>query len=191
MVWGAFQFGNWGRLAQRGYAAVAQAGYRLTAVPWNPWLRGTFSFSSGDSNPTDGVHDTFFDLLSTPRPYALNPIYNDLMNVIDVGSELILDPIESVNTRTTLHGLWLSSSRDQWYSGGGAFDNNLFGFVGKPSSHKSYLGTVADSGLTWKVNKHLTLYLYGGHMFGGSVVGANYPSGREETFGYAESTISF
>jgi len=29
--------------------------------------------------------------------------------------------------------LWLSSSRDLWYAGGGAFDNHLFGYTGRPS----------------------------------------------------------
>lgn len=54
-----------------------------------------------------------------------------------------------------------------------------------------YLGTVLDTGITWKINGHLNIYFYGGRMFAGSVVGANYPAGRDETFGNAESTLAF
>jgi len=55
----------------------------------------------------------------------------------------------------------------------------------------SYLGTVVDTGVNWKACQHLNLYFYGGQMFGGSVVGSNFPAGRGLTFGYAESTLSF
>ncbi len=190
LIWGAYQFGEWGKLTQRAYAIVGEAGYRLDDAPWTPWLRAGYDMSSGDSDPNDGVHGTFFQILPTPRIYALNPVYN-MMNLTDALGELIIFPRGDLNLRTTLHGLWLSSAYDRWYSGGGAFDNHIFGYTGRPSFGRSYLGTVLDSGLTWQATSHLSFYLYGGHMFGGSVIAANFPGGREETFGYAEGVISF
>ena len=129
-------------------------------------------------------------MLPTPRLYALNPVYN-MMNLTDVLAELILFPRSDVNVRTTLHGLWLSSSHDLWYAGGAAFDDHIFGYTGRPSFGKSYLGSVLDSGLTWRASSHVSCSLYCGHMFGGSVAAANFPAGREETFGYLETTGSF
>lgn len=190
MVWGAYQFGDWGSQSQQSYAAVAQVGYRLVDAAWKPWLRFIYQMSSGDSNPNNNVHGTFFQILPTPRVYALNPIYN-MMNNIDAGTELILAPMKNLESRTTMHALWLSSSYDRWYAGGGAFDSHLFGYTGRPSFGKSYLGTEVDTGLLWKMSEHLTGGMFAGHFFGGSVVASNFPQGRGETFGYVESIFSF
>jgi hypothetical protein len=132
LVWGAYQFGAWGSQSQQAYAAVVQAGYRLDQAPWKPWLRLNYQLSSGDSDPNDGVHGTFFQILPTPRFYALNPIYN-MMNNLDAGAEMILSPLDGFESRTTMHALWLASSYDRWYSGGGAFDNHLFGSLPVPA----------------------------------------------------------
>lgn len=190
LVWGAYQFGNWGSQSQQAYAAVAQAGYRLGDAPWKPWLRFTYQMSSGDSNPNNNVHGTFFQILPTPRAYALNPIYN-MMNNIDAGTEVILSPLKDFESRSTMHALWLSSAYDRWYSGGGAFDNHLFGYTGRPSFGHSYLGTELDTGFLWKLSRYLTAGMFAGHFFGGSVVASNFPQGRGETFGYVESIVSF
>ena len=169
---------------------MGQIGYRLDQPAWKPWLRFIYQISSGDSNPNNNVHGTFFQILPTPRVYALNPIYN-LMNNIDAGTELILSPLSSLESRTTMHALWLSSSSDRWYAGGGAFNNNLFGYTARPSFGKSYLGTELDTGLSWRLNEYVVLSVFAGHFFGGSVVAANFPQGRGETFGYCESIVSF
>jgi len=190
LVWGAYQFGNWGDQIQSAWAAVAQMGYRFDDVPWKPWSRAGFQMTSGDSTPKNDVHSTFFQILPTPRVYALNPIYN-MMNEIDANAELVLDPLSNLESRTTFHSLWLSSSKDLWYNGGGAFDGHIFGYAGRPSFGKSYLGSELDTGLTWKLRRHLQLSLFAGHFFGGSVVKANFPAGSGETFGYAESIVTF
>lgn len=190
LIWGAYQIGSWGKLTQSAYTYTAQAGYRFDSIPWRPWLRALYTFGSGDSDKHDSTHGTFFQILPTARVYALTPVYN-MMNTNDLGGQLILRPLRNLEWRSDLDALWLSSSRDLWYAGGGAFDNHLFGYTGRPSFGRSYLGTVVDTGVNWKVCQHLNLYFYGGQMFGGSVVGANFPAGRALTFGYAESTLSF
>ncbi len=190
LIWGVYQIGSWGKLNQSSYAYTAQAGYRFDQIPWEPWLRALYTFGSGDSDAHDSTHGTFFQILPTPRIYALTPIYN-MMNTTDLGAQLIVNPLRNLELRSDLDALWLSSSRDRWYAGGGAFDNHLFGYTGRPSFGASYLGTLVDASANWKVSPHLGLYFYAGQVFGGSVVGANFPAGRALTFGYAESTISF
>jgi hypothetical protein len=190
LLWGVYQFGDWGRQTQAAWASATQIGYRFDDIPWKPWPRGGFQISSGDSSPNDDVHSTFFQILPTPRLYALNPIYN-MMNNFDASAELVLAPLSNVEARTTFHSLWLSSSRDLWYYGGGAFDSHIFGYIGRPSFGKSYLGSELDGGITWKVCRYLQMSFFTGHFFGGSVVGDTFPAGRGETFGYAESILSF
>ena len=56
-----------------------------------PWIRGGFTIGSGDGNPNDSTHGTFFQVLPTPRPYARFPFFN-MMNTEDRFGALILRP---------------------------------------------------------------------------------------------------
>ncbi len=55
---------------------------RSLAPKLKPWMRGGFTMGSGDGNPNDNRHGTFFQLLPTPRPYARFPFFN-MMNTED------------------------------------------------------------------------------------------------------------
>jgi alginate export protein len=187
LIWTAGQFGSWGNQSQRAYAVAAEAGYRFEHVSWKPWLRGGYTVGSGDGNPHDSTHSTFFQILPTPRLYAFFPFFN-MMNLDDAMGQLILDPRQDVQIQTSIHGLRLDSSRDLWYSGGGAFNNKLFGYAGRPSLGRNYLATLADCQINWTVNRHVALQFYYGHAFGGNVVGAIYRSGREGDYGFIQVT---
>jgi len=187
LLWTAGQFGSWGGQSQRAYAVVAEAGYLVEQVAWKPWLRFGYTLGSGDGNPKDGTHSTFFQILPTPRLYAFFPFFN-MMNVNDAMAQLLLSPLPPIEVQTSLHGLWLDSNRDLWYSGGGAYNNTFFGYAGRPSFGHSYFATLADCQVTWKINPHVEVRLYYGHAFGGNVVAATYPAGREADFGFIQTT---
>lgn len=187
LVWAAGQFGSWGNESQRAYAMVAEAGYRWDYAVWKPWLRFGYTVGSGDSNPKDGTHGTFFQILPTPRQYAFFPFFN-MMNLDDAMGQLVLNPLSKVEIRASIHGLWLNSRSDLWYSGGGAYNNSIFGYAGRPSFGNDYLATLADCQITWNANRYLAVQLYYGHAFGGSVVGSIYPAGREGDFGFIQTT---
>ncbi len=62
--WGAFQTGSWGVQKQRSAAGSIEAGFQphfWSAV--RPWFRGGFDYTSGDGNPNDNTHGTFFAVL--------------------------------------------------------------------------------------------------------------------------------
>lgn len=189
LLWSAGQFGSWGEQSQRAYAVVAEAGYRLQDAPGKPWLRFGYTIGSGDGNQADSTHGTFFQILPTPRLYAMTPFYN-MMNINDAMTQLVLNPLTNLEIQSSLHGLWLDAKKDRWYSGGGAFDNRIFGYAGRPSNGDGYLGSLADCQATWKMNTHVALQLYYGHIFGGSVAGSIYPLGREADYGYIQTTFS-
>ena len=189
LLWSAGQFGSWGAQSQRAYAVVAEAGYRLAHAPWKPWLRFGYTIGSGDDDKKDSTHSTFFQILPTPRLYAMTPFYN-MMNINDAMAQLLLHPLANLEIQSSLHGLWLDAKKDRWYSGGGAFDNRIFGYAGRPSNGFGYLGSLADCQATWKMNSHFALQLYYGHIFGGSVAGSIYPAGRETDYGFIQTTFS-
>lgn len=97
-----------------------------------------------------------------------------MMNIDDAMAEVILNPVRGLELQSDLDGLWLDSQEDLWYTGGGAYDNAYFGYMGRPSGGRSYLGTLADCQVTWKINTHVTSQVYYWHVFGGDVIGSVY-----------------
>lgn len=189
LFWGALQNGSWGRLAQRSGALAAEAGWQppfLRAV--RPWLRGGFNYGSGDRNPNDNTHGTFFQVLPTPRVYARFPFFN-MMNCRDAFGELLLRPSKALTIRGDVHSLALADRNDLWYSGGGMYQPWTFGYTGRPSNGRSSLATLFDGSAEYNVNVHASVGVYFGHAAGKLVTESIYPNGKNANFGYLELTF--
>lgn len=160
LVWGAGQFGDWGDLNHRAAAIAVEGGYQFggrIADKIKPWIRAGYFRSSGDGDPADGAHNTFFQILPTPRVYARFPFYN-LMNNEDVFAQLRLKPHAKLSLRADAHYLRLSNAKDLWYVGGGAFQRQTFGYIGRPSNGNKALGAMIDLSVDWNVT------LMSGHL---------------------------
>jgi hypothetical protein len=189
--WGALQSGKWGVLSQRSGAGAVEGGYQPHfAKPVRPWFRAGYYYSSGDGNPNDGTHGTFFAVLPTPRVYARFPFFNS-MNNTDVFGEVVLRPGKNLTIRSDVHGLWLSSSKDLWYSGGGAFQPWTFGFQGRPSGGDTKLANLYDISGDCKFSHGLSLTLYFGWAQGGQVIKNIYPTDSNGALGYTELNYRF
>ena len=190
LLWGVYQTGGWGALTQRSWALAAELGYQPD-MPWRPWLRAGINLGSGDGDPADSKHETFFPLLPTGRQYAQFPFFNS-MNTRDVFIQLILRPVPGkLVIRAEIHGLDLMEESDLWYGGSGAFrTSGNFGFGGRPGNGSRELGSLADIAITWDPHPRAGIYLYAGHGSGGEVVRSIYPDGSAD-FGYAEVTLRF
>jgi hypothetical protein len=189
--WGALQTGKWGVLTQRSGAGAVEAGYQpkiLKAV--RPWLRGGYFYSTGDNNPNDGTHGTFFAILPTPRVYARFPFFNE-MNNRDLFGELMLRPAKRLTLRSDIHGLWLANSHDLWYSGGGAFQPWTFGFSGRPSNGATGLATLYDISADYQMLRALSLGVYFGYARGGAVVEHIFPGDSNAKLSFVEANYKF
>jgi hypothetical protein len=189
LVWLALQSGTWGRQDHGAWATAVEAGYQLPRVPTAPWLRLGYDRSSGDGDPGDGAHRTFFPLLPTARIYAQLPFYN-LMNNTDVFAQLLLQPHPKVSLRFDYHWLRLTESADLWYSGGGAIKDDVFGYAGTPSSGRRELAHLADVSMTVALADHVTLGVYYGHAFGAGVVRGTF-AGSDADYGFGELTYRY
>jgi hypothetical protein len=185
LFWGALQNGNWGKQGDYAAGAAVEAGYQLTHTVTAPWFRAGWWRSTGDNNPNDNEHNTFFQILPTPRNYARFPFYN-LMNSSDEFIEVMDKPVKRVAVRSDLHWLQLTSSKDLWYQGGGAFDNKVFGYTGRPANGHSSFSSMADVSADWTVTKTVGLNFYYGYAWGKSAISAIYPTDHDAQFGYAE-----
>jgi hypothetical protein len=74
LLWGALQLGKWGALNQRSAALDIESGIQPHVLQQvKPWIRFGYTFASGDGDPRDGTHGTFFPVLPTPRQFARFP----------------------------------------------------------------------------------------------------------------------
>jgi hypothetical protein len=185
VLWGALQNGEWGLLNQHAAAATAEAGLRFEHVASKPWLRAGFFRSTGDNSSTDNQHNTFFQVLPTPRVYARFPFYNQ-MNSREEFVQLIDKPTSKIELRSDLHFLQLTSGNDLWYQGGGAFDRKVFGYTGRPASGHNSFASVCDISSDIQLTRWLALNTYYAHSFGRSVVQTDYPAGKVANYGYLE-----
>jgi hypothetical protein len=189
--WGVGQTGSWGRLDHRGYAVVLEAGFQPKGMPaLKPWLRGGYSRTSGDDNPNDGTHNSFFQLMPTPRPYAKFPFY-DMVNNEDRYATLTLRPHAKVTLVSEVHALRLTSRNDLWYLGGGVFQPWTFGYVGRGGSGARGLATLIDIGAAITLHKQFAVEAYYGYANGKGVMRNIYPDGKNGAFGYLEATYTF
>ncbi|MBI3910926.1 MAG: alginate export family protein [Armatimonadetes bacterium] len=187
LLWAAGQLGTWGRQDHGAYAFAVEVGYQPRNSPLKPWVRAGYYRASGDGDPTDDDHQTFFLILPTPRSYARFPFYT-LTNLNDAFGQVILRPHPRWAIRTDVHALWLADDSDLWYIGGGAFqDRPSFGFAGRPSNGQSDLATLVDLSVDYQWQQHTTLSFYLGYAIGGDVVRRIYGSSNHGLLLYAEA----
>jgi hypothetical protein len=190
LVWGVLQNGSWGNQAQSASAFVGEAGWQLPVRVMKPWFSAGYSFGSGDKNPGDSTHGTFFQLLPTPRQYARFPFYN-MMNNEDFYGTLNLRPASKLALRSEAHALRLASAADLWYSGGGAFQPQTFGYTGRPSNGHRSLGNVWDLSADYQVTRSFSTTLYYGHAWGESVIAKIYPKEANGQLIFLETNFHF
>jgi hypothetical protein len=189
--WGVLQTGRWGSLDHRAGAVAIEAGWQPPV--WRavrPWIRAGYFYGSGDPNPNDNTHSTFFQVLPTARIYARFPFYN-LMNNEDLSGTLTLRPAKSITVKSEYHYLRLAVRTDLWYAGGGAFQPWSFGYAGRPSGGSRNLSGLYDASVDWTVNPHASITCYYGYADGRRVVESIYPRGSSGSLGYVELTYRF
>jgi hypothetical protein len=185
LLWAAGQWGDFGSLSHEAFSLAAELGFQPNGVPGSCWFRVGFLHASGDGDPADGDHGTFFPVLPTPRLYARFPFYTNA-NLNDAFAQVIFKPAPGVTVRSDLHALWLADAPDLWYVGGGAFERSAFGFGGRPSGNHRGLATLLDVSVDWQWRKDTALTGYLGYAWGGDVIRSIYGGRRSGLFGYVE-----
>jgi hypothetical protein len=190
VVWGALQNGSWGTQTQHAAAFVTETGWQLPISVVQPWFSVGYSYGSGDGDPNNGRHSTFFQLLPTPRQYARFPFYN-MMNNEDAYGTLNLHPTSKLSLRTETHALRLASASDLWYSGGGAFQPQTFGYTGRPSDHNRGLANVWDLSADYAFTRSFSANIYYGHAWGKGVIASIYPKDASGQLIFLETNFHF
>jgi hypothetical protein len=191
LVWGVGQTGRWGRLNQRSYALDFEGGFQPNLLrKLKPWVRGGYTSGSGDGNPNDATHGTFFQILPTPRPFARFPFF-DMENNRDIMGALIFRPHKNVTTSSEFHSLALANAKDLWYLGGGVYQPWTFGYTGRATGGAKSLANLYDTSVEWRMNRSITATGYCGYAQARSAILAIYPRGKTGALGYLELAYKF
>ena len=189
LAWGAFQFGDFNDLDHLAGAAILEAGYQLTEVPWKPWFRVGVNYASGDGDPTDGDHDTFFNMLPTNHLYYGFADQWAFQNLVDWFAQLMLKPHEKVAINLMLHQFYLADDNDARYFGTGAFNKDAFGFGAQPSRGYGAGGTEIDAVVNYDFNTRLSIQGGYAYMWGRGIF--NTASYKDVNFGYLQLTLKY
>lgn len=183
------QLGDWQGLDNRAWAYGVEAGYQFPKIWGSPWIRTGINSGSGDSDPNDGDHQTFFQMLPTVWLYAQFPFYN-MMNNQDVFVQGILAPHPKVNVRLDFHRLRVNQDQDFVYSASGATNDRFFGYLGTPTGGFDDLAYVTHFMVGVKPFNYLALNFFYAHAFGQDIINANF-DGKQGSYGYVEAIVSF
>lgn len=183
LLWGGVQAGDWYELDHEASAVAGEIGYQFTKVPWKPWFRTGYFVGSGDSNPGDGDHETFFQMAPGTRKYQLYPYY-DLENNRDFFVELITKPTKKLTSRMDYHIVQLDESADRWYMGTGPTQKSgqISGYIPRPCGGHEALSQEISVMLSYALNPQCNLVAFYDHVWGEGVVKHVYEDNNEADY---------
>jgi hypothetical protein len=189
-LWGAWQRGRWYSDAHRAFSVSADAGHIWSDAFWRPGVRAGAEYSTGDSDPNDRKHGTFFPILPTTRPNLLRGTYAQ-MNLRDLHIAGSLRPNQKLEIDAAIHHLSLAHRQDRWYTGTGAtaFRGEYFGFSSRPSTLRTGLGTFVQLAATTTLTPSWKVSAATGIVRGGDVVTRQF-AGRTLWVMTLESAVS-
>jgi hypothetical protein len=206
---GAYQFGNFRdlrlgasstRLDQDAFMVVIQAGYTFTNLWGTPRLGAEYAFASGDSNPTDGKHETFDNLFPTNHKFYGYMDFVSLQNIHDVQGILQIKPHPRVTMALEGHGFWLADTHDNFYTVAGAPRGGIAttptgNTYGINPNYSSFVGTELDFVTGVALTRFAQLEVGYGHFFVGDYISQSLSSpavgSKDADYVYLQATVNF
>jgi nitrite reductase (NADH) large subunit len=172
LLWGAGQFGEYNGLDHAAGAGIVEIGYQLPNLFAKPWLRLGVNVASGDGDPGDGDHTTFFNMLPTNHLYYGFADQLSFQNLTNPFLQLRLAPHPMVAINFFVHWFELTNSDDMRYAGTGAYDKTSFGFPAFPSGGRRHVGIEYDVVATFTPHRTTTIEVGFSHLDGGAMFSA-------------------
>lgn len=163
----AAQLGRYGSDTLRAFGANAKLG-ATAPVPWKPRLGVQYTWGSGDSDPTDGVHQTFDGVYGGRDIFFYG--YQNLFfwaNLRDAEVDFSVKPWRGLTFNVEYHHFNLDQPRDAWYTTG------LKAYRRDPTAGSgTTLGDELDARVVLSLWNHLELMTGYGRFFPGGFVRA-------------------
>lgn len=204
----AGQFGNYKdlrlgvnspRLDHEAYMLSLQGGYTFTETWGAPRFGLEYSYGSGDSNPTDGKHETFDNLYPTNHKFYGYMDMVSLQNIHNARAIFQLKPHKQVSLALEGHAFWLADTSDNFYNVGGAPRGGLGATPGTGyginPGYSNFVGNELDFIVGYAVNRWAQLEAGYGHFFAGDYIEQSLSSpafgARDADYVYLQASINF
>ena len=177
--------------------AVLQGGYTFADAWATPRLGLEYSYGSGDSNATDGKHETFENLFPTNHKFYGYMDLVSLQNIQDVRGIFQLKPTPRMSLAVEGHGFWLADTHDNFYNVGGAPRGGVAGTphnnYGVNPTYDAFVGTEIDVIGGYALTRYAQLELGYGHFFRGDYIAQSLSAvgSRDADFVYAQVNVNF
>ncbi len=201
LLWGCYQWGDWGASNHSAYALLAEAGYKFTEVRFQPWFRLGVALASGDDDPTQGTHKSFFGMVPTNHKFYGYMDTSALSNLINFYQQVILAPAAGVTVQVDGHLFWLHDTNDSWYAGSGPTRNDVFGYAGgfnlssgttaRLTGGEGFIGGELDLTAKYKASKHVSFSGTYAHFFGAAGAAAVFPENHDGDWLYIQTVVTF
>jgi len=109
------QDGDYGSDEIEAYGYHALLAYNFNKLPCKPRPSIEYSYASGDSDPTDGKHETFDSAFGArDKMYGRINLFH-WMNLKDAQVNLEFKPAKMMKITLGFHQFWLAEEKDAWY----------------------------------------------------------------------------
>ncbi|HEY1170889.1 MAG TPA: alginate export family protein [Verrucomicrobiae bacterium] len=187
-------------LSHEAYAVFAGGGYTWTEMSMTPRVGLEYNFATGDSNPTDGKHETFENLFPTNHKFYGFMDFVSLQNIHNVRLQSSIKPLPRLTILLEGQFFWLADTSDNFYTVAGARRGGIAATPGGTGyginpSYSSYVGSEVDFVVTYAVSPHITVEAAYAHFFRGDYVkqslsGAAFGS-TDANYFYLQTNFSF
>jgi hypothetical protein len=187
------------RLDHEAFAAIVQGGYTFKEAWGKPRLGLEYSYGSGDSDPTDGQHQTFENLFPTNHKFYGYMDFASLQNLQDVRGIFQLKPHPRLSIAVEGHGFWLADTHDNFYTVAGAPRGGTGTTAGDNyginPSYSAFVGTELDIIAGYALTKFAQVEAGYGHFFHGDYISQSLSApthgSRDANFFYAQLNLTF
>jgi hypothetical protein len=180
------------RLDHEAFAAHVAGGYTWTNLFGKPRVGLEYNYATGDSDPTDGKHQTFDNLLPTNHKFYGYMDFVSWQNIHNARVTGSLKPLRNLVLTLDYHAFWLAAENDFFYQASGTPRNS--GGYGINANAGSYVGSEIDFIATYNILKGAALQAGYGHFFVGDYVKNSLPAtggAKNADWVYLQMTLNF
>ena len=180
--------GQWGTRAGdvvQAWMVSGETGFSPAGCPWKPRIGIGLDYASGDTNPRDGSHQTFNQLVPLGHAYFGYLDQVGRQNLWAQNVNVTVKPHKAVTSRAAWHTFWLEKEKDALYNAGGIpVRRDATGDSG------GQIGNELDLTIKWQLDRHAALLFGYSHLWAGTFIHKT-GTGEDPDLFYVQYTYKF
>ncbi len=183
---------NGNRLKQSAYAVHGAGGYTFENAWGTPRVGLEYNQASGDTDPTDGKHETFVNLYPTNHKFYGFMDFFSWQNLRNPGLTASINPMKNLRLTVNYQAFWLATTDDFFYQAN--LQPRTTGGYGIKPNEGSFVGQETDVIVSYTFPRAAVLEGGYGHFFVGNYMDsslANTGGATDANWFYLQLTVNF